>query len=78
MEKWLVVIGVRDKEEEKRESMILKAGNKRNLGGDGKLSILILVVSPWIYTYDIIALPDTYTHIYKQEPVKLVKSESEP
>ena len=39
-----MVTGVRDKEEEKRESMILKAGNKRNLGGDGKLSILILVV----------------------------------
>lgn len=52
--------------------------SKRNLVVMEKLSILILVASPWIYTYDIIALPDTYTHIHKQEPVKLVKSESEP
>ena len=41
-----MVMGVRDKEEKKRESMIMKAGSKRNLGGDGKLSILILVVGP--------------------------------
>ena len=77
MEKWLVVIGVRDKEEKKRESMIMKAGSKRNLGGDGKLSILILVVGPWIYTYDKIALTDTYIHVHEREPVKLLKSESE-
>ena len=77
MEKWLVVTGVRNKEEKKRESVIMKAGSKRNLGGDGKLSILILVVSPWIYTYDKIALTDTYTHIHKRKPVKLAKSESE-
>ena len=32
-----MVMGVRDKEEKKRESMIMKAGSKRNLGGDGKL-----------------------------------------
>lgn len=41
-----MVTGVRNKEEKKRESVIMKAGSKRNLGGNGKLSILILVVSP--------------------------------